>query len=84
MKKEFMAWAIDAHSSEGHGYLGRYYFTHVIPESSEGCEVALFTTRAIARSYLSTMRHRVYVSFPDARVVRVKVTIEDFKARDNK
>lgn len=75
MKKEFTAWAIDTLSDEGHGYLGRYYFTHDIPPSSEGCELALFKTRAIARTFLYEMQKKGYNSFPKARVVKVKISV---------
>ncbi len=74
---QFTAWAIDTRSTEGHGLLGRYFFSHNIPPSAEGCVTALFKTRAIARQYLRE-------SFKDykplnwkPRVIRVSVSIRE-------
>lgn len=74
MKEIFKAWAIDTRSDEGHGFIGRYWWHRgELPDHLEGCETALFKTRAIARQYLPDVtRH----SFPRAQVVRVRVTVE--------
>lgn len=74
--KEFTAWAIDSRSAEGHGLLGRYFFSHNIPPSAEGCVTALFKTRAIAREYLKE-KFKDWCS-PDwkPRVIKVRVVIE--------
>ena len=75
--KEFTAWAIDTQSTEGHGLLGRYFFTHNIPPSAEGCVTALFRTRNIAR------KHRKYhfllftPSTWKPKVIKVKVLITE-------
>ena len=71
MSKTFYAWAIDTHSKEGHGFIGRYYWFSKLPDSSEGCAIALFTTRAKARKYLEDARQ----GFPKAQVVKVRVTV---------
>lgn len=76
--KEFLAWAIDTRSTEGHGLLGRYFFGyHYIPPSSEGCIVALFKTRKIAREHLKNSFTDYTPSTWKPRVVRVKVSIEE-------
>ena len=74
--KEFTAWAIDTQSIEGHGLLGRYYFDNRMrkPPSLEGCIVALFTTRKIARQYCKT----VYGGNEwKPKVIKVRVIIQD-------
>jgi hypothetical protein len=85
----FMAWAIDLgrdkHTrDDGRMRLaGRYWnfgqvLERVLPVHLEGCQVALFTTRKIARDMLSL---RVIGSLhPHARVVRVEVTLRDMGA----
>ena len=81
MKKEFEAWAISSMSEEGHGFIGRYWWfeskSPVIPSHLEGCRVALFKTRALARQGLVSVRR----GFEKARVVKVKVTIEEESCR---
>ena len=71
MKNEFDAWAIYTYSDEGHGYLGRYWFGNSLPRHLEGCRIALFKTRAIARAELPGVKQ----SWPKARVVGVRVSI---------
>ncbi len=76
MKGEFLTWAIDTRSKEvDFGYVGRYFFVDTVPASNDGCVVALFKTRAIARQHLTFMRSG-YNPFPEACVVRVKVSIQ--------
>ena len=73
--KKFYAWAIDANSKEGHGYIGMYWwFDNLsrIPEHLKGMRISLFKTRQIARDYLHTTRG----AFPKSKVVKVKVTVE--------
>ena len=75
--EQFTAWAIDTQSPEGHGLLGRYFFSSPIPmlPSSEGCKTALFKSRQIAREY----RNRISTYEGDTwkpKVVKVTVTIE--------
>ncbi len=76
MIETFTAWAIDSRSEEGHGLIGRYWwFNHkspVIPPHMEGCKIALFTTRALARKGLETVKG----TWENARVIKAKVTIE--------
>ena len=72
----FKAWAIDPRRSDDtHGFIGRYWWFDgkppVISTHLEGCEVALFTTRAITRKHLDAVS-KIY---PDAKVVRVSVTV---------
>ena len=75
-RKRFNAWAIHTRSSEGHGFIGRYWCFNggrsVIPKHMEGCEIALFTTRKLARENLPGVRQ----SFPHAQVVQVKILVE--------
>lgn len=77
MIERFTAWAIDSRSKEGHGLIGRYWrFNNkapVIPPHMEGCKLAIFRTRKIARENLPSVKW----AFPKARVVQVSVTIEE-------
>jgi len=75
MMEEFTAWAIDTQSTEGHGLLGRYFFAHNIPPSAEGCVIALFTTRAIARQYCKEGFKNFTLSTWKPKVIKVKVII---------
>lgn len=70
--KEFTAWAIDTRSTEGHGLLGRYFFTHNIPPSSEGCVAALFKTRAIARQYCKKGLRIIHLQLGSLELLRSK------------
>jgi len=74
---KFKAWAIDLNTEEGHGLAGRYFFGTSIPEHMEGCRKALFATRSIARAKIGRVRQAGI--FPNARVVRVGVTIQEEK-----
>jgi len=82
-ERNFKAWAIDSNSKEGHGYhgyLGRYYWqmpdsSQAIPIHMEGCRIAMFTTRKIARESLKELKSHKYVAFPKAKVVRISVSI---------
>jgi len=75
MIEVFYAWVINTRSVEGHGLIGRYWkFENKIPNippHMEGCRVAMFTTRRIARENLPHVRR----AFPKAKVVRVKVKV---------
>jgi hypothetical protein len=73
-EKNFLAWAIDLNTNEGHGFAGRYFWANPLPEHLEGCVTALFKTRAIARRQLIYARQGNV--FANARVVRVEVTIK--------
>ena len=77
MKKEYHAWAIETRYVDIDGtyynnFIGRYWFSDFIPESSEGCKTTLFKTREIAREKLRFVR----LAYKKARVVKVWVTIE--------
>lgn len=76
MEETFIAWAIDTRSEEGHGLIGRYWWFNnkapTIPTHMEGCKTAIFKTRALAKEGLSSVKK----TFENARVVKVKVTIE--------
>ena len=61
----------------GHGFAGRYFFGTPVPEHMEGCEPALFLTRSIARATLAYVRQGDV--FPNAKVVRVDVTVVEAK-----
>ena len=71
----FNAWAINTCSDEGHGLIGRYWWfegkSPVISVHLEGCEIALFTTRKIARMNLPSVKK----AFPKAKVIKVEVAI---------
>ncbi len=76
------AWAIDTKSKEGHGIIGKLWPFKVdrgvsLPVHAEGCPTALFKTRAVARDAVKELHDKTkYQPFPNAQVVRVKVTIE--------
>ena len=74
--ESFTAWAIDTRSTEGHGFIGRYWWFDgqppVIPTSLEGCRIVLFKTRALARKGLTHVKD----SFHDAIEVKVEVTVK--------
>ena len=81
--KTFTAWTIntnyiDIDGKKYPGFIGRYWgFEKIehIPEKLEGCRVALFKTREIARKNLQWVKS----SFPKAKVKKVHVTIEEIK-----
>ena len=87
MNYQFNAWAINTMSEEGHSWLGRYWrFKDMpprLPEHMEGCHVALFKTRKIARENLKSVRGEPndgkFYAFPKARVERVRITIDTIK-----
>jgi len=74
--ESFDAWAIDTYSKEGHGFIGRYWWfgkkAPTIPIHLEGCQLALFKTRTLARKYLPD----VTGAFPRAQVAHVHVTVQ--------
>lgn len=82
--EKFTAWAVDSQSTEGHGLLGRYFFAHNIPASSEGCRTALFETRAIARKYCKESFKGYTPSGWTPKVVRVKITVVQVGGRDER
>ncbi len=77
--KEFLAWAIDTKSPEGHNLIGCYWgFNNQppkIPVQFRGCQVALFQVRKLAREALPCVR----ISFPEAQAVKVIVEIREAK-----
>ena len=79
MKEKFTAWAINANSDEGHGFIGRYWWFDqnfvAPPIHMAGCAVALFRTREAASKNLSSVKR----AFPAARVERVNVSINTQK-----
>ena len=75
MTHRFNAWAIDTCSDEGHGYIGRYWHRIPLPVHMEGCEIALFKTRELAKAAVKDMNEHDYVQFPKAKVARVFVSI---------
>lgn len=76
-----LAWAIETGEKLGSGYIGRHYFNDLqtgrkIPMHTTGCHRALFTTRKGVRTALASMKPAGgYKAFPNARVVRVSVTV---------
>ena len=68
---QFKAWVVETHSGEGRDLICRYWWHEHIPAHMEGCVVALFKTRAVARLYLPSVRE----VYPKARVVRVEVRV---------
>jgi hypothetical protein len=74
----FTAWAIKTNDPEHSkdSLIGRYWwfdeFPHKITQHLEGCLIALFTTRKIARENLK----HVKMAYPKAQVVPVKITVE--------
>ena len=75
MIKTFTAWAIDSQSTEGHGLLGRYYFTQQIPPSLEGGRLSLFKTRKIAKEHLKKLKEGWVSEYWNPKVVKVYVTV---------
>jgi len=76
------AWAIDTRSDEGHDLLGMYWGFNedsrfeVVPIHMQGTRTALFRARQQARDALAIENKKRYVSFPNACVVKVKITLE--------
>ena len=73
------AWAIDANSSEGYGFLGRYWRfpgDPVTVGSGQVHKVRLFETRREARNALQDMKAGKYNPFPKAAVRRVVILTE--------
>ncbi len=71
---EYIGWAIDTRSDEGHGLIGRYWWLgkyNVIPKHMEGHQTALFCTRREAREALPKTRR----AFPKSKVVKVTVRV---------
>jgi hypothetical protein len=73
--EQFKSWAINTRRKEGHGYIDPLWWfggAHSkIPLQLEGCSIALFPTRAMAREAVKDCRE----AFPKAVVERVTVTI---------
>ena len=85
--KTFIAWAVDSRSKEGHGLLGRYWrFDNShrdIPPHLEGCIVALYKTRELAREAAKSIRGDgiEYTPFPKTRAIKVEVIIKPIARR---
>ena len=81
--KTFTAWAIKTNDPENLGFIGRYWWfkwwfeetAEHIPEKLEGCRIALFKTKKIARRNLQWVTR----AFPEAEVKKVHVAIEEIK-----
>lgn len=78
--QSYVGWAIDTHSLEGHGFIGRYWpfggGHPVIPAALEGHHLAVFKTRALARASLGDVKNPEVKAFARATVVKVRVTVE--------
>jgi hypothetical protein len=86
MRDEFTAWAVKLGTP--YGFAGRYFWfgkiAPQIPAQLEGCQTALFKTRALARKAAKQFGREYY----QPSVVKVKVTVETLtthrKASDKK
>jgi len=68
-------WAIATDATETK-FIGRFYFSHVVPPHLGGLTTATWATRKDARAALwLRVRPQGYSAFPEARVVRVKVMV---------
>ena len=80
---KFIAWGVDSCSDDGHSLLGRYWCfdnSHqTIPPHLEGCKVALYKTRQLAKEGAESARggSMAYSPFPKARAIKVEVTIKE-------
>jgi hypothetical protein len=76
-----LAWAISTGSPKNTGFIGRYWTPLAAPEDPllAGYRTATFDTRREARAFLvgAVKRPGCYHAFPRARVVRVRITIEE-------
>ena len=72
LSKSFSAWAISIRQDGKVSFIGRYWFSPEIPVHLEGCRIALFDTRRLARQHLPDVK----LSYKSARVRRVAVFIE--------
>ena len=76
--RTYKAWAINTNSPEMHGLIGRYWWDGdkpvIIPISMEGYKSVCFETKKKAVSFL---KNNVRDIFPKAKVVRVRITIEE-------
>ncbi len=75
----FTAWAINVRR----GFLGRYWWFKgncpKVPTHLEGCQIAFFCTRKLAREALRYEKVQNFVAYPKSKVSKVKVTIEESK-----
>ena len=80
--KTYTGWAISTNFTGLNGreypcYIGRYWWFKgtppVIPAQLEGHHYCVFKTQKLAREYWSEQQSK---AFPDAKVVKVKITIE--------
>ena len=80
MKRQHKAWAIDnggkAVFQTSRGFLGKYYWyagqSPRIPRNMDGYKSSVFASREEARKALREVKK----AYPEARVVRVQVTVE--------
>lgn len=81
--KSYSGWAIDLNTKEGHGLIGRYFWTaqtsRNIPPHMEGHVTALYKTRREAREVLRAMKEQAakhnFSAWSTARVRKVNVII---------
>ena len=76
--KKTKAWAIETNYTDIDGkyynsFLGVLRFAPGYPEYADGNRIALIRTRKIGRRYLKEVRF----SWPDAKLVRVEVTVKE-------
>ncbi len=84
MKTKFKAWSISTGViCDKLPLLGRYWWwygkLHEIPKHLEGCRYSLFKTRKEARLALQADKDKGYIAYPESKVIRVKITIEEVK-----
>jgi hypothetical protein len=79
--KNRKSWAIRINNEGFYSFIGIFFgfngANKTLPDYATGNRIALFETRAKATSALSSVR----VVFPEARVVRVSVTIREINKR---
>lgn len=85
--KKFRAWAIDTRMKDifvPSTLIGRYGWFGVcsreIPSHLEGCMIALFMTRKLAREHLPLVKK----AFPKAIEIPVEITIKEIKYKRKK
>jgi hypothetical protein len=76
--RQVRTWAIatryvDLDGTRRDGFIGRFWFSHDLPEHLSGIPTCTWGSRAAAREALPSVRR----GFPQAAVVRVVVSIEE-------
>lgn len=79
MKGQQKAWAIKLgiRDNTDFGYIGHFWFTDHLDPWQDGNRVSLFRTRSQARYSMKRSQVKNRYLFPNAKVVRVKVNINE-------